>query len=1439
VTIGPALEEDRTSNVGTAAHITAADEDGPRYDKTLTSEERRSPSNGIWLCAICGRLIDTDKNRFTADLLRKWKAESEARAFKAIATSSPEEPAAVVPAFVADDDDREFLNTLGLPAEDSADAVSARMSRATINDIAAFRGARDWPSYVIELTLTLGGDKTESISLDGIVKALTAADGLSLVSPPGTGKSTTVVQLAEHIAAAGHHVPVIVPLGEWSDRSDDFFDFAVRRHSFGAFRRQHFMQLAYHGRLVLLLDGWNELDPESRKRALGDLAAFRRDYPQLAVVVGTRRHALPIGGDIIAIEPLSTEQQLAIARAQRGSEGEALVDVAIRTPGVRELLAIPLYLNALLAMPSGSPFPTTKEEVLRMFVMTHEAKQKNAEILRNELHGFHKDMLIGLAVQAIRTANTSIQEASAYQAITGVEKRLSTEGLLTIQPQPTKVIDVLVGSHIMVRQGAGALMFQHQQFQEWYGSYEVERVMTEAARGNTSARQILCEDVLNWPSWEESILFACERLSRENADGVNAVAEAILEALGIDPILSADMIFRSSPEVWARIKDRVVPFIERWHTPGKIDRAVRFMITSGRPEFAGKVWPLVSHDDNQIHLRVLRTADRFRPDVLGEDREERLAALGEKTRRHVISEIAGNSGYDGMELAVRLAKRDPSPKVVASVLQSLAFRRGDRHVVDILRSAPDAVWEQVARKGYPDEIADPGLQQRLEYLRKAEAARPREPVSEVNFLSAPENRPQGAAERIDELIRSSDFPIKDQHADFAIQRAYEAYPTQVADAIIGRIADGLEVPYDSHEYLDRAPSLDEGPIPEAVLNPATPERLRNAAAYVIGPKTIVMLMDELLTLNEEYSAQDWRVDQASRDKYHSIKDAILATRRGSFLAALFERAATDNPRHIAIMANLIIRHGKGDREEFDVSESIRAQLISVFHAWIDVLLKSQHGTRHQMSAVVWAMHRFSDASFVPKLKLMLDRDLTDWKRARETHRRGQPGGVPADASHSYTNAYRDAFAAIGGDEVVKLMTDYLPNPEFGVDAAAVLASLWNRAHPSGKERSLFGRDYSEVEERRAQRQAGKPMPTCDHAQVIFATASKIATEAKDDDDRRHAIALAQVALGIPHGSKRTEIDELLKLPLPYASKQSLLTAAVRAGEIVQADDLVAAVRELVEVAQSQSWRLDENRGELMGWIELFPFSTRPMAVFEAIDLLPANRRRDPSDFRRLLETLRQGTHPDTLAVLEEMARRDPRYLKMYEWWDALAKIGSEAAAVVFLDRVCSAAERGERQGFDSFRVADRLGLLGKKFFSLRAEMLKRYTSAAAKPVQGILEASLANIADDEIILAMIAKQATDGRTFRQGALSGAIRDVAVGRQTVDETSGAFQEFSVPLNALRKELFARVLAGNEQSALAEASLTYIDKLRDEHGRIGDEPRHPDIQTGRVWPTQAAT
>jgi hypothetical protein len=78
-TSGPALEENKSVNVGEAAHITAAAPGGKRHDLSLTPEARRAASNGIWLCELCAKLIDTDEARFTVDVLRKWKKDAEER----------------------------------------------------------------------------------------------------------------------------------------------------------------------------------------------------------------------------------------------------------------------------------------------------------------------------------------------------------------------------------------------------------------------------------------------------------------------------------------------------------------------------------------------------------------------------------------------------------------------------------------------------------------------------------------------------------------------------------------------------------------------------------------------------------------------------------------------------------------------------------------------------------------------------------------------------------------------------------------------------------------------------------------------------------------------------------------------------------------------------------------------------------------------------------------------------------------------------------------------------------------------------------------------------------------------------------------------------------------------------------------------------------------
>src|SRR5437879_12989315 len=70
-------------NGGVAVHIMAASAGGPRYDVTLSPEQRSAPSNG---CQNCAKLIDND--RFSLELLTRWRADAENEARSRIRKST-------------------------------------------------------------------------------------------------------------------------------------------------------------------------------------------------------------------------------------------------------------------------------------------------------------------------------------------------------------------------------------------------------------------------------------------------------------------------------------------------------------------------------------------------------------------------------------------------------------------------------------------------------------------------------------------------------------------------------------------------------------------------------------------------------------------------------------------------------------------------------------------------------------------------------------------------------------------------------------------------------------------------------------------------------------------------------------------------------------------------------------------------------------------------------------------------------------------------------------------------------------------------------------------------------------------------------------------------------------------------------------------------------
>ena len=76
-TSGPHSDPAKSVSIGEAAHISGASPNGPRYNPALSRHERRGIENGIWLCRICARILDTDVPKYTESVLRHWKHSAE------------------------------------------------------------------------------------------------------------------------------------------------------------------------------------------------------------------------------------------------------------------------------------------------------------------------------------------------------------------------------------------------------------------------------------------------------------------------------------------------------------------------------------------------------------------------------------------------------------------------------------------------------------------------------------------------------------------------------------------------------------------------------------------------------------------------------------------------------------------------------------------------------------------------------------------------------------------------------------------------------------------------------------------------------------------------------------------------------------------------------------------------------------------------------------------------------------------------------------------------------------------------------------------------------------------------------------------------------------------------------------------------------------------
>jgi hypothetical protein len=1411
-TVGATSDGEGEINIGTAAHICAAAPGGPRYDETMSPEERSSAKNGIWMCRDHGKAIDSTDPEFTIKRLHEWKRQSEVESWRRVLRDE----------------------TLRKPTVASGMELAARIRTAAEADLKVFRQTVKWPSTSVALTLKLNGFD-DPLTTSGLARAVTSLDDLILVAGPGMGKTTTLFQIAQGVLAAGSGMPFVVPLGDWATESATVLESILARPALREISENDFREAAAQPGVVLLLDGWNELDPQAQTRARVQVARLKAELPELGLVISTRRQALdvPFGGTRVDLLPLNEEQQLQIAVGMRGDTGPKIVDQAWRTPGVRELLTIPLYLTALLSLPENAPVPTTKEEVLRHFVSAHERDASRAEALRASVQGLQQDYLDGLAVFATRTSNTAIAEGNARRSIVETETFLVANGQITIKLQPDEVLNVLVSNHVLTRMGeTPGYSFQHQQFQEWYASHSVERrIIAEVA--DLEAREALKAEVFNLPAWEEAILFATERLARGDVRQRAACGNSIIAAFEVDPILAAEMIFRSTEEVWAQISANIQGNVARWHAPGKVDRAFRFMLTSGRPEFLDAVWPLITNEDEQISLKAIRNCRRFRPSILGDDAAKKIKALSQKARTVLLYEMVSNSGMDGLDLAIAIAKNDQDPEVQASVVDALMFRRAERQVAEVLREATDKTFDIVVRKDFVYEVKDDRVRKGLAAAQQRHKEEEASVADRLRVLVYA----QGTEEHVAELTHIVSSMEIDRQRDTELQLIYEArsrYPQAVVDGLLARVRAGRTLFYGADEILASAGLVldDEALLQLALADPARHDERAEAAASVLGPETVGRLVDALLNVGSRLRVHG-TYDRAAAEILRGLETRIAHAPGPSLVAAVIARSAQADNDGVARLADLLSHHPDGETgrgRAFDANSVLAIQ--NLVEDWGNRLIASGDAKRWQKANVATLASRVPSVKLLPILKQLLDDNLERYRAFRREAEaaRWRPCEAVNEARMPMTHQYQRAFLAIKAPETAAMLQEYLADEHFGALAAQVLADQWRTLNePPKAKHFLGGVDFSGVKEKRARR-AADPDETSEQAEVVFTAIKPLIAEDATDESKKLAVALGIAALQLPHGRRDSTIQRLIAVA-PRRARADLLLNLVLSGEELDTKVVVDGIAEIFEAAKTETWILTQSEGyELKAWLRLLPFTNRPAEALAVIHGMPPAQG-EPRFLEEMVGAFADSPSDQAEDVLFKFAEENARFYENYRWRATALRIGTQSSARRILD--LTAAGVFECGSIDRWHLAQELGSLIDAHPELRVYVYGLLKDGPTSPGLAALTQAIAENPDEEGLL-LLVKFENDLKRSLVGWRT--IESVVTERVPSEDWKGAYNIVPVPAGSLRKKLFALTMDGGSADA-ASRCLRQIDMLRDEHGMPEAEPRHPDLASGKSWPILA--
>lgn len=1317
------------------------------------------------------------------------------------------------------------------------------------NTAVAFRGPR------VAIPLRRIEDKEGRgplVELDAV------ADGLRSLSVleggPGSGKTTTLLELAEVVAERRPGtVALLVRAPEWANSSAAADLLAHCAGKAALIERgvtaNHLRSLARGGRLVVLLDGWNEAPPAVLDGLRGALEILRREFPHVALLLAARPAAGPVDPEVVfKLEPLTERLRDNVVARACPAVDDPRREAVRGDPALDEITRTPLYLAAFLSAPPGAA--PLRGELLRNLLKDHERREEEWAF-RGVLGDAHERYLEALAFSAVQAGSTVLRQNDARRTVAEAARNLQAEGQIGTAPHPEEVLRALAARHLLIRSAEMAQVgysFPHQEFRDWYASFVVERLLRS---GPPASKPWRAADLFDEPAFEGALLFAAERMSRDDERGVAAASDLATAALGIAPMFAAAILRRSAPGAWEGAAARVVAFARRWHHEGEVDRAFGFMLATGREEFSEEVWRFAASDDRQVRLSALRASHRARlvPESFGPDLGARALALPGDAQEDLLASLVHDGSPAAWEAAVSVARSSSFQEARLAVAEALVFRGARRLLAWLARSFAKADWDACAARSifepsdFPEDLAAE--------LTRAKARRAEtEPrgVGRAAALLDLVGLGEGAMGPVLDELESPAFDPSDANGLRVIEAAAKLHPVGVGESMRRRLATGLPVgrwgarfaagPASQGEraaLLERLASGDLQSGPE-----------RRAAARLLDSREVEELVARLLAA----WASDVPRDDVWRDHVRALEGALGAA-PASAVAGILGRYA-ELPWAIAV--KLLRPLGEvfcaGADREIDgghptAAAGERAAVLAVAERWAAAALL--HGERGEVEGAELAelVGRLELEDGVGLILRLLRGDLERWHRARLAPR---VPGRPVQGGPPLVN-YRRALAAAGGRAASSAAVALLGDPDFGVEAAEVLRALGpeHDLRAEGAPADWIDFRAAAAAAEAAQASAGREEPPHPNAAAILRHLDTLGYAKGDETTVARAISFAAAAAGLPCGSRAGDVAAILTLPLErgsgYARLRGLASLVAR-GHSLAAGAVAPLCRSAIAAWDQSRWGDQEQRFyEVDLWLSLLAFSDDPAAVVPQLDGL--GPRLSPWMLRRTIEALGRNPRGEAGNALVALGAMLPALtLDGGGWLTAIAAHWRRpAAAESLLKAVTSPAARHSPAWFWHWAddpVLSAVAQAVRAHGGLKDRLVSLARGDGTKAAELLCAVAAASRDDGDLledVLGILPRGEPRVLPFHFERFSEA---VCTDHRPVAGFEGAYDVVSRAAPVLRRQLFAKACEADDPSRSAAALLLeHTDRLRDEHGtpEFG-EPRHPDLSRGVAWPFEAA-